>query len=267
MHRARGRVKLLTVLILAFVCMGCARVPRPTLATERISAEAKELILAGLREQDASVQSFRGLARGVLDDGGQRSIVRYVLLFKRPDNLRIEALPSTGAYTLSVLAANASGVVMLDPVQRRGYQSSDLGHALKSALRIPLPLRDLMPYLLGVFPESALARQLDMRRSNAGIQIVAGDFEGYWLLDETGTRLKQVELRRVPHGRPVLRIEYSSYIQTQGWRYPQQLRIEVPGESLVATISFRSAELNPKLLDDSFTLSIPAEFSMYSGGG
>lgn len=253
-------------MLMILVCFtGCARVPRPLLAPQQITGVEKEGLLKAIGAQDAALQSFKGLARGVLDEAGERAIVRYVILFKRPESLRIEALPSTGAYTLSILAANPDGVVMVDPVNRRGYRSTDPAHALKTALRIPIPPRDLASYLLGLVPQGALHEALDVRSSPDGIQIVAGDFESYWLLDPKSLRLKRVELRRAPHARPSLSIEYGEYAPQGAWRYPLELRLEVPGESLIGSISFRSAEFNPTISDVPFNLAIPADYAVYTG--
>lgn len=253
------------LLMIILLCAACARVPRPVLAPDRMDDSAKAALLSTLHTQDSALLSFKGLARGVLDEDGARAIVRYVILFKRPDELRIEALPATGAYTLSILAANSAGVVMIDPVNRRGYRSSDVAHALKNALRIPIPPQDLTSYLLGIVPESVLTRGLDARLSAEGVQLVAGDFEGYWLLEHGTNRLKRVELRRAPHARPVLSIEYGAYVRNGGWEYPEQLLMEVPGEALHATITFKSTDFNPPIRDESFRVAIPDDYSIYEG--
>ncbi len=257
--------KLISLFALLTLCAGCNRFPRPALAPEKITGEARTALITELGKSDAAVSTFKGLARGVLQDGKERAIIRYVILFKKPGKLRIEALPATGAYTLSVLAANELGVTLIDPVGERAYRTSDPAHAIKTALKIPVAPDELTSYLLGTIPAKLLDSSIDIRKSDAGLQVVQGEFSAYWLVDPKSRRLKAVELRRSPRGAPALTITYGEYSGAGDQSYPKELTIDVPGESVHGTISFRTTEFNPELRDSNFSIVIPAGYSVYEG--
>lgn len=255
----------IVIFILSIICLGCARVPRPALAPEVLDADTKQSLISELRSIDSSVNSFKGLARGVIQDGDERAIIRYAIIFKRPDNLRVEALPATGGYTLSVLSATSSGVVVLDPVSERAYRSSDPSQAMKTALRLPLKADELVSYLLGIIPQKKLVGDLDARSGDQGLQIIKDNFLGYWLISPDSRRLKRVELRKTPFGRPTLIIQYGEYVRSAERYFPRELSLEVPGENISAQLTFRSAEFNQIVNDRSFNLEIPSHYGVYEG--
>ena len=239
--------------------------PRPVLAPLVLDAESRQSLVSELRSIDASVLSFKGLTRGVIQDGEERAIIRYAIIFKKPDNLRVEALPATGGYTLSVLSATSAGVVVLDPVNEQAYRSSDPSQAMKTALRLPLRADELVSYLLGMIPEKKLVGDLDARSGEEGVQIIKDNFLGYWLLNPDSRRLKRVELRKTPFGRPTLIIKYGEYVKSDEWYYPRELSLEVPGENISAHLTFRTAEFNQAVSDRSFKLEIPSHYGVYEG--
>jgi hypothetical protein len=64
-------------------------------------------------------QSVRSLLNATILHNGDRIGVRYAVLFRAPDDVRIDMLPEQGAYTLGMLVTHRGETVLLDTQERR----------------------------------------------------------------------------------------------------------------------------------------------------
>jgi hypothetical protein len=237
--RDRGVRRCLTAAALV-VAAGCATTP-PLLPVVRVDGEEAriESYLAAARAGEAERRSVRTVGRLRLESPNGSGSVREVIVVERPSRLRLEALNVLGQ-TQALLVADGERFAFFDgSTLSRGPLSEDL---LRDLLGLDLGPAEAVGVLLGAPPIEAgpllgvLGQGTD-RIAELDSQLVRfaadGELRGVALLGPTGL--------------PRWNVEYASWQEAGGGRYPFSVILSFPRLETRAEFEVREAELNVEL--------------------
>lgn len=117
--RSQVRVRyLLSAVLLALSSSGCWA-PRFVPPGAELSSVVAHDRCGALLAHQPRVETVRALLDATIIHNDDRIGVRYAVLFRRPDAVRIDLLPEQGAYTLGMLVTRRGETVLLDTQERR----------------------------------------------------------------------------------------------------------------------------------------------------
>ena len=251
---------------------GCQRHARifPAISGEKLASTEAAAFITRVAEASTQLDSFRALSSSRLVVGSERNRLRHVVAFDLPGKLRFESLPLNGAYTLSLLVANASGVTLLDPLNQEAYSSASGEALIARLLKVPLNETELSHLLVGRLAE----RSLDALRVGTDIAVfednVRGsvfiklrDFEALYEFGLQDALLRSFSIRDRFADKVALEVEYKSYQTINGVMVPAGLIVRVPRHDFQLEFEFSAIAINPQLKTELFTTKIPKNFTAH----
>lgn len=253
---------LVVFLLLCFTAGGCARRSAlPPISEIEISAREYAELRASLSACGSTIQTFRGLARVSAHQGSDRSTFRYVLVFEKPDRLRLEAIPTTAVYTLSLLVSAQGQFTYLEPPEKRAVRGAGIQQMLGRYVGIPLEPSDLMAISLGCLPPRYNIQDLrSYRDTERNIIQVVGN--GLLLELESGSfATRRLYLISPLDDRTAVEIEWQG-AHSPNLSAPFSMQIRVPRHELRVDMNFTSIQHNATISDQLFHPSIPSDYSV-----
>lgn len=253
------RTVLICVLMIALA--GCAsrgaRVPR--VPGSALPPAVTNEIVTRLAECNSDIRSFRGLARASMTQGEERSAFRYAIVFEKPGSLRLEALPSSAVYTLSLLLTSAGELTYLDPASKSFHRGPIDAPAFKRFLGVPVLPADLMMILTAcVSPDSGGEVSVFEDAAAGGVQVRSKKYIYEAATDSL--ELRKAYLLNNFDESVALLVEWESYQEVQGRRIPQSMTLSIPAHSVSLHLNFTSTEINGDYPERLFHAAIPADY-------
>ena len=257
---------------LALLCLtGCSIIgydPYPSVRGTQLDQAAAKAFLTQALSVSQQVHSFRAMLRSRIEVHGEKDVVRHVLVFAKPDRLRLETFPLNSAFTLSLVGISGGRLVVLDTTEKKAYAGPASAEALRQAVALPLEASDLMAYISGRLPERlAAAANIEIFFDQEGQRyfIKEGEFVSFFAVDPQTHLLKSLEIRDPQSDRTVLSMSYQDYQMVQGLSLPKRCLLKLPRESMQMQLSVSSVAINGDPSADLFQPEIPSDYSMGDG--
>jgi len=234
--------------VIAAVLAGCATIPPAP--REPITAEAREII-ARLDARAREFVSLRTLADVVVQQRGDRTHLRGVLLAKSPTSVRFEALSPMGP-PLLIAAVHDGRITAYDATRNEGYSGPATAEVTGRFLHLPFEPADLVSIVAGAPVPPADVRAASVLAPDdlgPSIELIGQDNRRRIWFDPDTATVRQFELTG---GRAEARI-----------RYVRNGRGELAGFDVSAslgggaTVRYQNPGFAVPLAPDAFAFTIP----------
>ena len=264
-------LRFLPVLLLLFSACMTKDISAPR-HSDRFHTEGLAELGSELSLKRSEVGTFRALAQAEIRYGESVNRLRYAFARSGEDNFRLEALPLTTVYTLSLLQLKDERVLYLDTGEKRAYWSSVGDGSLERLLRLPLGEQELMSYVNGRVPSSVLTslragELLLFKQGGAKSEkyvLRNQDGSRYWVIDSQSKLLERFHLRDPLRDLALLDIVLSDFQSSSGTLLPGQIRAQVPVNDVELVLSFRIQKINLVLPPSLFRQTIPKGYGISS---
>ena len=228
------------------------------------AAAAAQRLLSGARE----VRSLRLRLKGIAREGLKKSDFEQVLVFSRPDKLRLEVFATSLHRLQNIFVASSGAIKAIDFDQARAYSGDADEENVSRLLSLPFSLEQAMLWFAGRFvpPQRAELRTrslyLSADRKQSVLELAYSDDRVYRLRFEERARgwLSALELRTLLSDELLFYSEYRYPDSTSGAvAVPTAMTLKTPDVALEFTVE--SAEVNLPLTADKasvFELDLPA---------
>lgn len=222
-------------------------------------------VLARLAERTRALQSLSGMLSLEVWRGDERVRLRQLLLFQRPDRLRVDTL-SPFDQPLAMMASDGQVVTIYSLENKRFEQGPATQAHLARLLRLPLTGEELTSVLAGGVPiPPGAATTLDWD-DEAGAWVLAVGQAGTErgpprgrhqriLLEPQAFRV--IEIRTFQDDRLVFQARFGDYDGAEATSIPRRMRFEVPAEGLRVDARFEDHTVNVTPPPDAFTIPVP----------
>jgi len=265
-------LKIFSFTIFVLLISGCAipaYTPPPQVAGQPMDVAEAELVVARLIKDEDELRSYRGLSQSTFTQEAQTDVLRHLLAFKKPDRLRVEALPPNAVYTLNLLVTKDGEYTFVDAIERsaaRGVLTEDLFYSM---FRLRANEQQFMNFFTGRVPPELLGGwigrggiQVYRNPVLEQIEIVKGDFQFHWILDSTTLNVKRFRARDLFTARDLFEINYSDYQSVGEIQVPATVNLYVPIENTRINMNFSSITVNQDYSESLFQTTIPADYSV-----
>jgi len=233
------------MVVLATALSSCARRPVQPRVTLPMPLDEAERILDGLRRDEQSVSRYQAVLkiRGKGPEG--RFTATQVLIFERPDRVRVELLGAFGSTRWIALAADGEILVWF-PSRREFLRDTRVEEVVGALLGMPMSPEEVMAALAGV----GLPFR-DSRPSKAVREDGASRIE----LDGAQIELDEVQVRWASGDG--YRVVYPTRWKARGKQVPD--RLEIQSRELQASIDVEDLDVNVLLHPKAFVLELPQD--------
>lgn len=251
--------------ILLLLSVGCSLFysALPVVEGPALQKDQQEKIIDSLLADTARVSSLRAVARTEMNLRGDIDYLRQIVVFERPDRLRLEYMPTHAIYTLSLLTVDSNESVFIDVVEKKAWRGSQPASLLQKLMRAPISVSELTAILVGRIPEDLLrSEQLSIYQGKGGYQLLSTDFSRVAIIDAKSLLLRRFEVRTSSGRRINLVVVYGGYQQVDGVSLPGSLTIEVPEKGFVMRLQLNIVSVNQDYPDSLFRADVPGNFSV-----
>jgi|GEM_PF-4590644 len=260
----------LTVLFSLSACAARSFVPRPVVSGIELPSGEAAALFRQLRLKDWEIFNLRSLWRVILTHAGERTALRYAMVYQRPDCLRLEVLPPGIAQSLKLVVAKGGKAILLDIPEKTAYRGYSVEELLKKVFKVPLAEAGLASLLLARIPQHPLGpsdnnnwRAFYDETAESYTVFNQGRGEYYWL-DKTDLLLRRVEMRNMFNDELVLRVGYDDFFLSADVALPEKVFVQLPQEKLAVELGLVSINLNQKIADEMFEIEIPPHYRIKS---
>ncbi len=260
------------ILVVALLVSGCSITRRPPSiqpAGTLVSVSESEALIERLTKIDRELTSFKGLAKASITQDGDKGLIRYAVVFDKPDRLRLEMLPLTGFYTLSLLVVNDSKAVMLDTQEKVANTSSDSLTLLKKLLGVPLKASDMMSFFACRLPSEildSLASSTETRvfrdPATQSYLIFSKNNQYVFRVDERTGLLREAQLHEMYSDDLSMTLGFDEPVSSGTVTICNQVRFALPQHAVEIEFNFQSLSMNQKPSPTVFTVDIPSGYEV-----
>jgi outer membrane lipoprotein-sorting protein len=257
MRSSRG--VLLAGCVVAALLSGCAaaRVFQPEAA--ELPFDEGALACENLNHQRPNITSFRSSAESTVTAGGESISFRYVIVSREPDSLRIDLLPTEGAFTLGLLVAQGGVTRVLNAQEKTFIESRDSSALIERFLGI----RGFSPALVeavvtGIPPELDCSRVAIFRENGGGLTVLSErDRVAFTIAEDTG-RLTSFEVLAADSNDVIV----TGSLYYSGGQGPSSMSLSIyePHEAQ-GILLFKKVSLNPEISDEVFSVRVPDTYT------
>jgi hypothetical protein len=235
----------LSIFVLSTALPSCARRPVAPKVTTPIPLEEAERILHDLRREEKSVVRYQAILkiRGKGPEG--RFTATQVLIFERPDRVRVELLGAFGS-TRWIAVASGGEILVWFPSRREFLRDSRVEEVVGALLGVPLSPEEVMAVLAGVGlpfrgsrPSGAVREDGARRIELAGAQIELDGMQVRWARGDG------------------YRVAYPTPWKARGKQVPD--RVDIEASELQASINVEDLDVNVLLHPEAFVLELPQD--------
>lgn len=218
-----------------------------------------EQIASRIRENGSGLRDFEGRASISISTDGVRHGMKAVVLFKRPDSLRMEMTGFMGM-NLATMAIHDGSLRIYLPMLNRVIEGSSDSSRLRRLAGVPFDLCDLKDILFGTGLLSDLwgsgTGSVGIRDGQYVITTTASDrVSKVWV--DAGRLLVLKEEILDAEGNLLMRRSYSRYQEDDGVLIPRTIQI-TRGDQEVG-IRFTAFDINSGLASSRFEMVVPAD--------
>lgn len=241
-----------------------------------VSDELKQEILSQIAESNSRIASLRALIKGKVKHGIREDTFSQVVVFERPDKLRIE-LFATSMNRLTALVLTRGGRLhAVNPLERIVYRGTASKANMQRLLTVPFIPEEMMMWLSGRFilPEedSQIRSRIhlcpDTSQAVMDLALVNGrTIRAVYRIDNTDLLMKNrggagedqpalvldsMEVRRIQEASLLVsRFFYDtrSRLGSGQVRMPSRLVFQLPEADISGVFVFKKGKVNPDLAD------------------
>jgi len=209
-----------------------------------VDTDAVRASLEALAAEAATIRRYQGFVRihGRGPDGGFSG--RLVVVFERPDHLRVDLLGAFGSTRWSAIATDA-GITVVFPGPRQYVEEDDTADIVGRLLGVRLSVREVMALLAGVgIPLEG--EPVEGFRQGAVTVVSLSDSERVELSEDG--QIASVQTARY-------RVGYPSPWKRRRRHVPDTIRLET--DTLAATLTPEDVDINIRLDPEVFVVEIP----------
>lgn len=226
---------------------------------QKLEGAESEAVLGKLRQCSTDIASLRGMARTTLSDGQERTTFRYITVFRKPGNLRLEAIPTAAVYTLSLMTVADGRLTFIDPASKVAHLANADAVAFKRYLGVPMLPEDFMALVTACVP----ARLFDLapeiyRQGDGNLQLRTKEM--VFDLNPQTFQPTSAFMINVFDEHVALKIGWENFREVKGQLLPADLKIDIPDYALLMTMSFSSEDINGDYPSKLFEAEIPDGF-------
>jgi outer membrane lipoprotein-sorting protein len=247
MRPTSGQRALEGILALGIIAASCARTPPALPPPLPLGTSESETILADLAHEAMAIRRYQGLVRirGKGPEGGFDA--KLVLLFERPDQLRVELLGPFGSTRWSAVS-DEKGITAYFPGRRQYVRENDVEDIVGRLLGIRLSPAEVMALVSGVGLPLSGTTVAEGERRGEMLTLRLGD--GDELTVDASGQVTGVSS-------PRYRASYPTEWKRRRRQVPDRLRIESP--SLEANIWAEDVDVNVSIDPEAFVMELPAD--------
>jgi outer membrane lipoprotein-sorting protein len=265
MKRPLSALYFLFMSLLVF-CVSCS--PRPArFSIEQgmlLSPEEQGSILSLFLTRDKELSSLRQLARVRFETSEGSQTGRQVLLFERPDRVRLETLPLNTNYSLSLLVALNGQATYVDFANKKAYQGNAERELFGRFLKVPASERVLLSVFSGRVP-TELIQEGDVkvsRLADGTLQLNRGEGLFVWHLSGTDQKVFRFFATDTLKDKPLVDITYEWGTPVKGVELPKGMTMFFPTDGSRTFLEFTQQKVNEDIRDDLFEAVIPGDFDI-----
>ena len=276
-----ARIFTAIILIFASCLFGCVapQVNLPGVDSGFIESGATEAadFNSALKKSATEIKTFRGLVTVKARKAVGREEFNQVLVFSRPDKLRIETFAPGVNQLLTLVVVNGDKIQALDRKNLTGLQGEVNTYNVEKLIEIPLLPEEFMLWILGRYlPQeeatlfaSSVSRKLSSNSYSAHYDLRDG--RSFRILvhwdGQTAPRVEGLELYTIDEKAPVLvsRFSYAEAETSTGSDYPARVEVELKKRSLYVELTLKEPRINPALGDNSgrlFQVTFPQNYEI-----
>ena len=237
-------VRRLGLVVASLFFLGGCRPRAPEAPRVPVDPSEIESLLRQLDRESEAIRRYQGFVRirGKGPDGSFHA--RLVVIFERPDDLRIELLGPFGSTRWSAVASE-KGIRVLFPGSKEYVEEPDTADIVGRLLGIPLDAEEVMALLSGVGTPPDVEVRAGYRQGPTTIGVLA---EGERIeLAEDG-QVSSVQAR-------TYRVSYPTSWKKRRRQIPDRLLLST--ESIRVTLTAEDVDVNASLDPEAFELEIP----------
>ena len=256
-------------LLLLFVVLtlsGCwaSVYPPPVFGGIEFEGSLRQAYLEELHGRTLLAQSFKALYRVKVTSSQGSFSQRYVVLLKRPEQVKLDVLPVNGAYTIASFSIEDGVSTFVSPPERYALITKDFSNVIDNTLGFPLHPQELIGIFLGSV-ESVKSKefisQAKFYKDSDYSWLVFSDLE-YWMFDGKSKDLAFGHVRDPSNWNVKYEVQYNDYIDQAGARVPKSILIKIPEEGSMIEARLTSAGVNLEIPDEKFEIQIPEIFNV-----
>lgn len=247
--------RLYFLIPLIFLFAGCA-VPAPKLTIPKevdlktVSWSEKSEILKNLASKAEGVSGFRGMYHGQAEVHGKKMGFKQILVFERPENLRMEILLTNINRLSLIVLNNPKGLFGADLINRNVYHGKNSVDNLNCLLGLPLGTEEFMLWATGNLPVVADPNFFTLskiKKSQLGDQIEVSyqnssdTHRNYYLINN---RLDFYEMINA-QGEIVFLTHFFYEPGAPENSLPSSIKLELPKQKLNIELNLIEFDLNP----------------------
>ena len=237
-------VRRLGLVVASLFFLGGCKPRAPEAPRVPVDPSEIESLLRQLDRESEAIRRYQGFVRirGKGPDGSFDG--RLVVIFERPDDLRIELLGPFGSTRWSAVASE-KGIRVLFPGSKEYVEEPDTADIVGRLLGIPLDAEEVMALLSGVGTPPDVEVRAGYRQGPTTIGVLA---EGERIeLAEDG-QVSSVQAR-------TYRVSYPTSWKKRRRQIPDRLLLST--ESIRVTLTAKDVDVNASLDPEAFELEIP----------
>ena len=247
---------LIIVLVLGIVLgIGCARQSKMA----RRPLPTVEEIVTRIRQNGAGLRDFEGRAKISIQSKGVKHNLKAVVLFKRPDALKMELTGFMGMSLATMAVQNGSFQIYL-PMMNRVLEGRLESRQLQSLMGVPFDFYDMKDILFGVnMPGTLWDSEATVVGTRQGQYLLSKKGEDrIWKVWVDATKLLVVKEEVLDlEGHLLVRKVYGNYLEDDGVEIPRAIHITRGNEEV--DIRFTACDINSGLSDSQFEIIVPED--------
>ena len=222
-------------------------------------SEQREQLLALVKERQALFHSVRMLLRATVVEGEQRHSVRFVVAGSRPDLLRFEVFPVTGAYVLQRAVVNGDRLLAFDASTEEVFRGDASPRNIRRAIGVALSVDELLQILVGVPPIGRGVADADIefrRDSNPELMhmLVRGR-ERHYIIGARDGVLRKGQIIDPLSGSLAFQFEITDLMVSSEKIIPAASIFTVGNQDLVMQLSVQTVQIDPVIAEELFSIA------------
>ena len=224
----------------------CSRKPQAP-PTRLVLTESELSLNVNRIEQELSfIRRYQALVNVRGRGPGGRFRAKLVLIFERPDRLRVELFAGLLGSTQWTAVADEGGITVYFPKRREFLRETAVRDVVRELIGVALVPRDFMALVSGVGVDVSGVKPATGFRLGDRVEIEFSN--GARLFIDRAGQIREAECVNY-------QVSYPTAWKRQGGRVPDQLRLT--SDTISTTLTVMGMDINTLLDDEAFLLDIP----------
>lgn len=229
-----------------------------------LSPAEESVVIQSLRSSFSSVQTLRLLAKGSLSQNGIRQRLRAAILFRSPDQIRMEFFVGNTGYAAAVFVASGNQTLFLDTAEKIAVFGKKNPGSFSGLVVSP---EQILEMIMGpeLFVETKNANQdywnIRLSKEEKNISLYRYDQNQYWELDEKSFQPRRAFFREEGFPKRISVVEYGSFQRTSSRLFPEELYFSISEERVEGRFRIEHLKVNSVIKNHFFELSVPDFYS------